>query len=335
MSLNFGSDNSGSLPAPNPTPAPARSDAIGTVRVRRRKTPEGNPCGDNIQLIKEVRSLTGWSLYDTKVRVVDLPEFTTDRATAERLLGTGCFEAPLPYGMTSLGPEIGPIIFASDIVEGIPVVWTDKSATSVGATTGIAYTSSNKILAIKELCVRAGLGLREAKDLLEGGPFPASPGVAHDLVKSGHFAYALGNPDPTTAPVPTPSTVPASDPHVLVVWRPAPGHSNNKIPPIKALREAMGFGIREAKDLLEGGLPFTVTREQAISLVQSGHFTAVKPITPVPAPPTVGAGLDPNTLNDIRALVFLARIGFGSSKPTLDAGNVRFIEETIDRLTQY
>ena len=77
----------------------------------------------------------------------------------------------------------------------------------------------------------------------------------------------------------------------------------------------------------------SVTREQAISLVQSGHFVAVDPITP--APPTVGAGLDPNTLNDIRALVFLARIGFGTIRPTLDLGNIRFIEETIARLTQY
>lgn len=298
---------------------------IGTVRLRRRRDSIGSLMGDTIPLIMEVRSLTGWRLPDAKQRVCDLPEFTTDRATAERLLGTGCFEALLPYGMTSLAP--GPIIDVRDIVEGVPVVWTEKDITSLHGA-----VASNKISAIREVREHIGLDLKEAKDLVDGGPFPASPGVAYDLVNSGHFAYAFGKPDPTTAPDPTPDPVPVPEPRVLVVWSPAQGQSNNKIPAIKALREATGCGIREGKDAVEGGT-FPVTREQAISLVQSGHFVAVDPITP--APPTVGAGLDPNTLNDIRALVFLARIGFGTIRPTLDLGNIRFIEETIARLTQY
>ena len=57
MPLNFGSDDSGdSLPAPNPTPAPARSDAIGTVRVRRRIDSNGNPYGDNMGFDKPTSS---------------------------------------------------------------------------------------------------------------------------------------------------------------------------------------------------------------------------------------------------------------------------------------
>lgn len=218
------------------------SPLVGGFRLRRKVDPQGVKMGDTIHIIREIRSLTGWGLYNTKVRVANWSEFSTDKETALRILGAtgpaaGCFEALAPYGMTDLTGLGGAMLPGEELIEGVLIVWTEK----VG----------NKIPAIKDLRDATGLGIREAKDLVNGGQFPVSPGAAKVLVGKGNFAY--------TAPPPN-------------------------LPP--------SYG---------GG----------------------------------AAGLDPNTVNDIRALVFLARIGFGTIGPTLDAGNQRFIEETLARLATY
>lgn len=125
----------------------------------------------------------------------------------------------------------------------------------------------------------------------------------------------------------------ASERTVEIRWSDL-GHASSKIWAIKELRNETGYGLREAKNLVEGG-PFHITFQGAKRLVATGHFAYTGPVPGQADPGQTQGELDPNTLNDIRGLVFLARIGLGTIKPTLDSVTLQFMEEMIDRLTKY
>jgi large subunit ribosomal protein L7/L12 len=134
----------------------------------------------------------------------------------------------------------------------------------------LTAAGANKIGVIKEVRAVTTLGLKEAKDLVDGAPKPVKEGVTKDqaeaMKKKLEEKWGVSAAAPVAlAAAPAAGAAPAAEAKTTfdVVLKET---GANKIGVIKEVRAVTTLGLKEAKDLVEGA-PKTVkegaTKEEA------------------------------------------------------------------------
>lgn len=198
-------------------------------------------CGrKKIAVIKAVREITGFGLKEAKDLVENLPAMVLQDPDLSLLEDALAFleDAGASADIRGDQPTLSPAPAADS---GGSHLWTVR----------LAQIGSRKIAVIKAVRSFSGLGLKETKDLVESAPVvvltspdEASAYAAYEALREAQAKAELIAPEHVEHDAPV-FTLPESVQLKLVSF------GSSKIAVIKAVRTATGFGLKEAKELVD------------------------------------------------------------------------------------